>query len=549
MGNSSSTGSVATSQRISTRGSSPEGPSKTTRAAEDVEDTGRNRTVSKLLGDYNCVEFQRKKKGRWNPWDGAIHYQISLRRIDEKDIECITRYGATRPDFHFVYAENGYVVDTGRVSARVLMTVREGYAQVFGKSIVLNNSKELQKLMLVRWHEDGRPPSADVSKEQLCVISPPSRVPLNISKSATLLTMRKTNSYQVQLWKSTSRRAQKTMEKLDRLQALFGTRLQWVSDVARPIAAQLSIAEAKEHYESLDVLLASYDPDLGDAEAVVGDNHTPTAPFPSSASASPSTASKLTHGDFIARNIEHSEEEEGELIAVRDITTGALVSVHDMEKPHTLNDSRDAGCTHEKALQTHGFFLASPSTTLSTRQDAAKTPVYDAVWNLLTPPRSNLSGGKGRVTSLRWFDPVECDKEGGRERKYGGKSDEASTRTKIKYNRKKKTRKRAGEEAKRRTLRHRSSRTGLTPGYVVRPAPAQAKMPPRDDLAAAYQSDDTESESAGLLLVASPDCKASGNSEIVSPTDGIVVVTKAGTREEIRNAGGDKGDSQRAFDF
>ena len=128
-----------------------------------LEETESASSAEKFVGDYNCVHFRQQTEGKWNPWNGCIHYQLSFRPIVSSDVCNMVRYTGIQPNLHFVYAENGYLVDTNQIGCRVLVTVKEGEAQIYGRTVSLNCRKELQKLLAITWHSDGRPPSAEDS--------------------------------------------------------------------------------------------------------------------------------------------------------------------------------------------------------------------------------------------------------------------------------------------------------------------------------------------------------------------------------------------------
>lgn len=354
------------------------------------------------------MNFSQSCKGRWNPWNGAIHYQLSLRRLDkegngQKDQTDLYGDGGTRPHLRFVYAENGYVLTSGERSrsasdgggshpffVRVLSTVLEGDAQFLNGHLVLKCRKELQKLMRVQWHDDGRHPSATVLSEQICVISPPSLMMINVVHAGTTMIVQKENSFSVKLHKSSSRGGNHVNTKISRLQAVFGTKLQWVTEEARPIADQLSMADAKSHYDNLDVLMTNYDPDLGlaDIRDGVRDEKEDDVQEQSEEDETPPSIDM-----FVARDVGHGKRnvgEDGVLIAVRDATTGKMIGIHDVARPtsfptasnHAYGPSRKA---HKSAsdvddLETPRRMTTSHSSTLR-NQDS--TCVYASVLRLL----------------------------------------------------------------------------------------------------------------------------------------------------------------------
>jgi len=325
----------------------------------------------------HSVSFKRKYKGRWNPWQGAIHYQISLSPIRKEDAKYVV---GKDPFLHFVYAEHGYVLDSKRLFVRTLSTgtyiflflsrthinthtytntytrthssrfarltrdihtVYEGEAKVFGKSIVLYSRKELQKCMRVDWGKDGLP-SAKVISEQICVISPASRLLLTSSRKGTLLTLRKEKGFCCKLWKSDSKGGIEERRNLDRLQAQFGSKLQWISEKTHSIPDQISISEARSHYKNLDHLMEQYDPSLGDGRNNSNDDH-----FSKGNDESDEVVSLSPSVDmFVARDLTKPNQNEGQLLAVRDAATGEMIGLHDLAKPFTfpknVNTRRDS---------------------------------------------------------------------------------------------------------------------------------------------------------------------------------------------------------------
>eukprot|EP00938_MAST-03A_sp_MAST-3A-sp1_P001634 g1634.t1 len=303
------------------------------------DDRSKDKRLKQAYGDFNQVRFTKKVKGRWNPWSGAIHYQISLSPLREDDSKYVV---GKDPFLHFVYAEHGYVVvDSKRLFVRTLSTVYEGEAKIVGKSIVLNCRKELQKCMRIEWTQDGKPPSARVISEQICVISPPSKLILRSSHNNSLLTLRKENMFVAKLWHSSSSGGVEERKNLNRLQALFGSKLQWVSETTLSITKQISIKDAQDHYENLDNLMTQYDPSLGNAND--NDNEDNTSKGNDDVS-DKENASSLSVDMFVARDLTKSHEDE--LLAVRDATTGKLVGVHDLAQPLTfpknINTRRDS---------------------------------------------------------------------------------------------------------------------------------------------------------------------------------------------------------------
>ena len=301
-------------------------------------DRSKDKRLKQAYGDFNQVRFTQKVKGRWNPWTGAIHYQISLSPLREDDSKHVV---GKDPFLHFVYAEHGYDVDSKRLFVRTLSTVYEGEAKIVGKSIVLYCRKELQKCMRVEWTQDGKPPSARVISEQICVISPPSRLIVTSSRNGSLLTLRKENMFVAKLWRSSSSGGVEERKNLNRLQALFGSKLQWVSETTQSITKQISIKDAQDHYENLDNLMTQYDPSLGDAND--NDNQDDTSKGNDNVSDKENTSS-LSVDMFVARDLTKTHGDE--LLAVRDATTGKLVGIHDLAQPLTfpenVNTRRDS---------------------------------------------------------------------------------------------------------------------------------------------------------------------------------------------------------------
>ena len=176
--------------------------------------------------------------------------------------------------------------------------------------------------MRVEWTQDGKPPSARVISEQICVISPPSRLIVTSSRNGSLLTLRKENMFVAKLWRSSSSGGAEERKNLNRLQALFGSKLQWVSETTLSITKQISIKDAQDHYENLDNLMTQYDPSLGDAND--NDNQDDTSKGNDDVS-DKENASSLSVDMFVARDLTKNHGDE--LLAVRDATTGKLVGV------------------------------------------------------------------------------------------------------------------------------------------------------------------------------------------------------------------------------
>ncbi len=296
---------------------------------------------------------------------------------------------------HFVYAEHGYIVDAERIFVRTLSTVFEGEARMFGKSIVLNCRKELQKCMRVEWNQDGKPPSANVISEKICVISPPSRVVVTSSHNGSLLTLRKAkNAFVVKLWKSTSKNGDTESKKLDRLQALFGSKLQWVSEKANSIPEQISLPDAIEHYTNLDSLMKEYDPSLGNSEEKlegreVGDDDDDEEK---------KTLASNSIDMFVARDLT-KQNDDGKLLIVRDATTGEMIDVESLERPITFSSDVNTRRDSWSKISDRCVSASREQENQNEDLESDDSPVYSAVLNLLGG--SILRGLRGRVR-VKW---------------------------------------------------------------------------------------------------------------------------------------------------
>ena len=341
-------------------------------SCKEENDDERLKEAYRFQGDFNQVKFTQRVEGRWNPWTGAIHYQISLSPLRKDDLKYVV---GKDPFLHFVYAEHGYVLETKRLFVRTLSTVYEGEARIMGKSIVLYCRKELQKCMRVEWSRDGKPPSARVMSEQISLISPPSRLIVTSSRNGSLLTLRKENMFVAKLWRSSSSGGHEERKNLDRLQALFGSKLPWVSEVCLSIANQISIKDAQDHYESLDDLMTQYDPSLGNAN---NNSNQDIAKGNDTALHEENTSTSLSVDMFVARDL--TKRHEGELLAVRDAATGEMVGVHDLAQPLTfpknINTRRDSWTEISNRCM-------SPTSEKWEKKSMDEVAVYAAVIRLL----------------------------------------------------------------------------------------------------------------------------------------------------------------------